>query len=349
RAAGRRSRSEVTFDRSGGFVAAMAIRRRCERVTQYRQGLWRTMAEQPVLILGETGTGKELAGKCIAGGRFIPFDKATRRFAAAPLAGYHVVNLSDASDALFDAELCGNVRGAFTGATEDRSGYLGLAEAGGTLVFDEFGDIGKVIQGKLLRPVENRVYRRVGDSETRRFPGRFVFSTNKDLPGLVRRGKFREDLHARVNVLRVVMPPLRRILREAPDERREYVWFFTAETLPHSPEAWDGCAWRIETDLARKKAGDPWRGNLRELRNHVRSCILSSRLTTEATDGSPDTGQEPGSMVVSSDGRAPASPRRRGSEPPPGDRLLGPDALASGMSLDDWNRYIVTWTYMMTG
>jgi DNA-binding NtrC family response regulator len=71
--------------------------------------------------------------------------------------------------------------------------------------------------------VENRVYRRVGDSETRRFPGRFVFSTNKDLSGLVRRGKFREDLYTRVNVLRVVMPPLRRILREAPDERREYV------------------------------------------------------------------------------------------------------------------------------
>jgi len=64
-----------------------------------------------------------------------------RRFAAAPLAGYHVVNLSDASDALFDAELCGNVRGAFTGATEDRPGYLGLADGGGTLVFDEFGDI----------------------------------------------------------------------------------------------------------------------------------------------------------------------------------------------------------------
>jgi transcriptional regulator with AAA-type ATPase domain len=155
-------------------------------VSSYRQGLWRTMAEQPVLVLGETGTGKELAGKCLAGGRIIPFDKATRRFAAAPLAG-HSVNLSDASDALFDAELCGNVRGAFTGATEDRPSYLGLAEEGGTLVFDEFGDIGKVIQGKLLRPVENRVYRRVGDSETRRFLGRFVFSTNKDLATMVAR------------------------------------------------------------------------------------------------------------------------------------------------------------------
>ena len=108
-------------------------------VSSYRQGLWRTMAEQPVLVLGETGTGKELAGKCIASGRFIPFDKTTRRFAAPPLGGYHVVNLSDASEALFDAELCGNVRGAFTGATEDKPGYLGLAEGGGTLVFDEIG------------------------------------------------------------------------------------------------------------------------------------------------------------------------------------------------------------------
>ena len=68
--------------------------------------------------------------------------------------------------------------------------------------------------------MEHRVYRRVGDSETRRFLGRFVFSTNKELSGLVRRGEFREDLYTRVNVLRVVMPPLRRIVREAADERR---------------------------------------------------------------------------------------------------------------------------------
>jgi DNA-binding NtrC family response regulator len=333
-------------------------------VSSYRQGLWRTMAEQPVLILGETGTGKELAGKCLAGGRFIAFDKTTRRFAAAPLAGYHVVNLSDASDALFDAELCGNVRGAFTGATEDRPGYLGLAEEGGTLVFDEFGDIGKVIQGKLLRPVENRVYRRVGDNETRRFPGRFVFSTNKDLAKMVRQGKFREDLYTRVNVLRVVMPPLRRILREAPDERREYVHRFVAETLAQSPETWDGWAWRIEADLARRKGGDAWRGNLRELRNYVRRSILSSRLVSEATEGALDSGQEPGSLVASSDRRAPAPASRRGreSDPPPAsrrgresdaprarDRMLGPDALTSGMSLDDWTRYIVTRMYVATG
>ena len=229
---------------------------------------------------------------------------------AAPLAGHHVVNLSDASDALFDAELCGNVRGAFTGATEDKPGYLGLAEEGGTLVFDEFGDISKAIQGKLLRPVENRVYRRVGDSETRRFPGRFVFSTNKDLAKAVRSGKFREDLYTRVNVLRIVMPPLRRILREAPEERRHYVYGFTVETLPQSPETWDGWVYRIEADIARRKGGEAWRGNLRELRNYVRSCILSSRLVSEARDGAPDTGQEPGSMVASSDRRAPASGRR---------------------------------------
>src|SRR6201999_2919817 len=116
--------------------------------------------------------------------------------------------------------------------------------------------------------------------------------------GLVRRGKFREDLYTRVNVLRVVMPPLRRILREAPDERRHYVHGFTAETLPQSPETWDGWAYRIEADIARRKASDAWCGNLRELRNYVRSCILSSRLVSEVTDGAADTGQEPGSMVA---------------------------------------------------
>ncbi len=130
---------------------------------------------------------------------------------------------------------------------------------------------------------ELRVYRRVGDRETRRFLGRFVFSTNRELSGLVRWGELREDLYTRVNVLRVVMPPLRRILREAPDERRHYVHGFTAETLAQSLETWDGWAYRIEADIARRKGGDAWRGNLRELRNYVRNCILSSRLVTEET------------------------------------------------------------------
>ena len=147
-------------------------------------------------------------------------------------------------------------------ATDDGPGYLGLAADGGTLVFDELGDIGTDIQGKLLRPVENRVYRRVGDSETRGFLGRFVFSTNKDLRAMVRRGKFREDLYTRVNVLRIVMPPLRRILREALDERSHYVRGFAEQTVPDGPESWDGWADSIESGIARKKAGHDWRGNL---------------------------------------------------------------------------------------
>ena len=114
------------------------------------------------------------------------------------------------------------------------------------------------------------------------------------------------------------MPPLRRILREAPDERRHYLHGFTAETLPRSPETWDGWAYRIEAGIARRKGGDAWRGNLRELRNYVRSCILSSRLGAEGTDGSPDTGQEPGSMAASSEPRAPASRRGRESDAPRG-------------------------------
>jgi hypothetical protein len=115
---------------------------------------------------------------------------------------------------------------------------------------------------------------------------------------------------------------------------------------PQSPETRDGWTYRIEANIARRKGGDAWRGNLRELRN----CILSSRLVTEARDGAPDTGQEPGSLVASSDRRAPASRRGRESAPPPvGDRMLEPDALTSGMSLDDWNRYVVTRMYVATG
>jgi DNA-binding NtrC family response regulator len=315
----------------------------------YRQGLWRTMAEQPVLITGETGTGKELAARCIAGGRFIAFDVQTRRFAAAPLSGLHVVNLSEASSSLFESQLCGHVRGAFTGASEDAPGYLGLAAKGETLVLDEFGEITNDMQVKLLRPVENKVYRRVGERETRLVEARILLSTNRDLGAMVRRGKFREDLYTRVNVLRVVMPPLRRILREAPDERLYYVKGFVAEMLPQSPETWDALAYKIDAGIARHRAGETWRGNLRALRNHVRQALLSSGVVPDGTDRQPDTGQEPGSVATSSDRRAPSSRRRQESDRPEEASLLAPDALSRGLSLDDWNRYIVTSTFAMCG
>jgi DNA-binding NtrC family response regulator len=145
------------------------------------------------------------------------------------------------------------------------------------------------------------------------------------------------------------MPPLRRILREAPDERWHYVHGFVAEMLPGSPESWDGWAYKIEAEIARRKAGEPWRGNLRALKNHVRQAIVSSGLSSDAADRSPDTGPGPRSVAVSSDRGAPASRRGRESDRPGEASLLAPDALSQGMSLDDWTRYIVTRMYLLTG
>ena len=113
--------------------------------------------------------------------------------------------------------------------------------------------------------------------------------------------------------------------------------------------SWDGWAYAIESGIARKKAGHDWRGNLRELKNHVRSCIFTSGLAPESTDRPPETGRDPASARASSDGRPPSSRRGRGSDRPPEGHILGPDALTRGMSLDDWNRYIVTRTYAQCG
>ena len=145
------------------------------------------------------------------------------------------------------------------------------------------------------------------------------------------------------------MPPLRRILREAPDERSHYVRGFAEQTVPDGPKSWDGWADSIESGIARKKAGHDWRGNLRELKNHVRSAIFTSGRAPESTDRLPETGRDPASAPVSSDRRTPSSRRGRESEPPPEGRILGADALTSGMSLDDWTRYIVTKTYALCG
>ncbi|WP_018308893.1 sigma 54-interacting transcriptional regulator [Cupriavidus sp. UYPR2.512] len=210
--------------------------------------------EVPVLIVGETGTGKELAARSLhyAGRRgdrpFVPVDCG-----ALP-------------ETLFESELFGHVRGAFTDARRDAAGLVTQAE-GGTLFFDEVHALSLRSQAALLRFLQDFHYRPLGAAQCRRADVRIVAATNRDLKQGAEDGWFREDLLYRLNVANVRMPSL----RERPEDIPRLAELFIARFCTRY--GWPGCHFD-EASLAWMLA-QPWRGNVRELENFVQRCLLS--------------------------------------------------------------------------
>ena len=203
-------------------------------------------AEVPVLLLGESGTGKELCAKAV-------HDRSARR-----AGGFVPVECSGLPDALFESELFGHAKGAFTGATSDKPGLVDAA-AGGTLFLDEIGDIPLPLQVKLLRLLESSSYRRVGEVTPRRADFRLVCATHRDLRALVAEGRFREDLYFRINVFPVRVPPLR--------ERREDIPLLAEVALRPFGKT-------LSADAAAHLQTLPFGGNIRELRNILQRAVI---------------------------------------------------------------------------
>ncbi|MBI3457084.1 MAG: sigma-54-dependent Fis family transcriptional regulator [Candidatus Rokubacteria bacterium] len=209
-----------------------------------------------VLILGETGTGKELVAHAIhEGGRRAdgPFVKVS--CAALP-------------EGLLESELFGHERGAFTGAHEQRKGRFELAH-GGTLFLDEVGDMSPQTQAKLLRVLQEQEFERVGGMKTIRVDVRLIAATNRDLEGLVAEGTFREDLYYRLNVVPIRVPALR--------ERAEDVPVLAAHFLRTFAERWEKPVPEVTGDALALLCRHGWPGNVRELQHVVASMLVLSR------------------------------------------------------------------------
>jgi transcriptional regulator with GAF, ATPase, and Fis domain len=209
-----------------------------------------------VLITGETGTGKELIARAI-------HENSPRRERLLVK-----VNCAAISAGLVESELFGHERGAFTGAVQRRNGRFELAN-GGTLFLDEVGELPLETQVKLLRVLQEREFERVGGSETLRVDVRVVAATNRDLPEMVARGRFREDLYYRLAVFPVALPALRERAGDIPLLVQSFVRRFARQ----SGRRIDG----VSPDAMRRLVGYHWPGNVRELRSVVERAAL---LTT---------------------------------------------------------------------
>jgi two-component system, NtrC family, response regulator HupR/HoxA len=202
-----------------------------------------------VLIQGENGTGKELVAQAIHASS----PRRDRRFV--------VTNCSAFNDNLLDSELFGHKRGAFTGAVSDTPGLFEAADLG-TFFLDEIGDMSPALQAKVLRVLQDGSFLRVGDSEPRQVDVRIIAATNRDLAAMVERGEFREDLYYRINVINIVVPPLR--------DRREDIPLLVDVFL----ERYASGPKHLTPACAQRLLAYAWPGNVRELENEVERLVV---------------------------------------------------------------------------
>lgn len=206
-----------------------------------------------VLLLGETGTGKELLARTIHS--LSP--RAKKPFLA--------VNCAAIPDTLLESELFGYKAGAFTGAKKDKKGRFTLAN-GGTLFLDEIGDISSALQVRLLRILQEKEFEPLGATKTEKVDIRIITATNKDLDKEVNEGRFREDLFYRINVVRIELPPLRK--------RKEDIPLLTAHFISHFNALQGKKIEGVTNDVLGLLMAYDWRGNIRELENIIERAFL---------------------------------------------------------------------------
>jgi DNA-binding NtrC family response regulator len=220
------------------------------------RALLQKIAQSPastVLLTGESGTGKDLAAKVI----HYASSRASQPFMN--------ITCSALPDTLLESELFGHERGAFTGADRQKRGLIESAD-GGTVFLDEIGEMVPALQAKLLRFLEEKTFKRVGGSQDLHVDVRVIAASNRTLEDEVRKGHFREDLYYRLNVVPIVLPPLRQRSQDVPLLVHHYIDSYNAEFRKRVK--------RIAPDAMSRLTRYPWPGNIRELKNAVERAML---------------------------------------------------------------------------
>jgi PAS domain S-box-containing protein len=289
--------SSPFMDRDNNFMGAVLVIRDITRLTDLEQELkerhqfhniigksrkmqniYRLLkdladTETTVLITGESGTGKELIAQALHNNSIRAFKPLVK------------VNCSALTETLLESELFGHVKGAFTGAIQDKKGYFQAAN-GGTILLDEIGDISPRIQLKLLRALEEKEFERVGDSTPVKADVRIIAATNCDMREKVRLGEFREDIYYRLKVVEVTLPPLRERLEDIPLLVNHFCNSFNKSFKKNI----DG----ISDEVLKIFMAYPWPGNVRELEHAIEHAFVLCHGKTIIVDHLPSEIKEYG-------------------------------------------------------
>ena len=251
---------------------------------RYRRTFFKCMGDFATLIFGPTGSGKELVATAIGQARYIPFNPQTRTFKEDFFNIFYPINLSALPATLVESELFGHRRGAFTGALEDRKGWLETCPSAGTVFLDEIGELDPLVQVKLLRVIQARTFQRLGSTKTLAFEGKIVAATHRDIHLAMEEGDFRKDLYYRLCSDIITTPSLHDQMRESPEVLWDLVGYISQRVAGSEGKK---LVREVKVWIKDKLGLDyTWPGNIRELEQCVRNIMIRKEYHPAVIKGS---------------------------------------------------------------
>jgi len=263
----------------GGSAPIRSLRMRVwesvftQDMLSYQQWMHQSVGRFPTLVLGPSGSGKEIVARAIGLSRFIPYDSQSGQFASEPRDSFRPVNLSALTETLIESELFGHRKGSFTGAIRDHAGIFETAGMHGTVFLDEIGEVPESIQVKLLRLLQSGEFQAIGSENRSFYEGKIIAATHRDLGAEMRAGRIREDFFYRLCGDQVTTVALHEILASSPDEIIGSVHYICSKLF--GPEGARELASRVVDTLREQVPQNyDWPGNFRELEQAVRNVIV---------------------------------------------------------------------------